>query len=201
MQPNTVPTLDAARVLDALEQAVVAIAPSGEVALFSAGAELLLGLSAAAAIGRSACDLLARPADGEAALERARRDGAWSGDLQVRGNDGALLPVRTRLVALRDSAGEPAGWVATLTDPRAAAGIDALTGLPTRDRFADEVRRAVEAMVPGGELDVLAVTLDSFDAINESLGHSAGDSLMREAATRLREAAGPEGLVARQSAA
>ena len=72
MQPNTVPTLDAARVLDALEQAVVAIAPSGEVALFSAGAELLLGLSAAAAIGRSACDLLARPADGEAALERAR---------------------------------------------------------------------------------------------------------------------------------
>src|SRR5919204_130685 len=82
-----------------------------------------------------------------------------------------------------------------------AVVIDALTGLPTRDRFADEVGRALEGLPPGGELDVLVVTLDSFDAINESLGHSAGDSLMREAAARLREAAGPAGVVARQSAA
>jgi len=57
MHRDTTTTLDPARVLDTLEQAVVAIAPGGEVALFNAGAERLLGIPAASAVSRSACEI------------------------------------------------------------------------------------------------------------------------------------------------
>ena len=69
---------------------------------------------------------------------------------------------------------------------------DALTGLPNRMMFADRVSRLLEhaGRVPEFEFAVLALDLDRFRGINESLGYAAGDRLLVEAARRLEDAVG-----------
>ncbi len=71
---------------------------------------------------------------------------------------------------------------------------DALTGLPNRVLFHD---RLAEAVAAGTGLGLLCLDLDHFKLVNDTLGHPAGDALLREVAGRLRACLGPEGLVAR----
>jgi diguanylate cyclase (GGDEF)-like protein/PAS domain S-box-containing protein len=75
---------------------------------------------------------------------------------------------------------------------------DALTGLPNRLSFVDalaESRRA--AAVSGSPVGILFLDLDHFKLINDSLGHHAGDALLRAVAPRLRAHLRPGDLVAR----
>jgi diguanylate cyclase (GGDEF)-like protein len=72
---------------------------------------------------------------------------------------------------------------------------DSLTGLPNRsllqDRLADVQR------TPGIAVALLFLDLDRFKAVNDTMGHAAGDVLLVEVAERLRAAVGPENLAAR----
>ena len=74
-----------------------------------------------------------------------------------------------------------------LAAARAAAVTDDLTGLANRARFLDRVR---SAMADGGRADtriaVLFLDVDRFKMINDALGHTAGDELLRVLADRLR---------------
>jgi len=67
------------------------------------------------------------------------------------------------------------------------AYLDPLTGLPNRRAFNDELRRLIAAAQRGqGDIALLIVDLDGFKAINDSLGHDAGDAVLAEMAQRLR---------------
>jgi diguanylate cyclase (GGDEF)-like protein len=72
--------------------------------------------------------------------------------------------------------------------------VDALTGLPNRRAFTAYLDRAVAV---DAAIAVLFVDLDGFKAVNDTLGHGAGDELLVETAQRLRAAAGPDGFAAR----
>ena len=101
--------------------------------------------------------------------------------------------------------GVGAGFVGTIEDitdrlafeARLAhqANHDPLTGLPNRTLLADYIAGRFR---PGdGGLACLFLDLDNFKVVNDSLGHTAGDELLIEVATRLRATVRPGDLVAR----
>lgn len=78
------------------------------------------------------------------------------------------------------------------------AAHDPLTGLPHRQLFLEELRRAVDEAKAGDEqLGVLCLDLYGFKWVNESMGHRIGDLLLRKVGERLCGVAGVTGTVAR----
>jgi diguanylate cyclase (GGDEF)-like protein len=78
------------------------------------------------------------------------------------------------------------------------ASTDSLTGLANRGLFRDQLALRISGHDHGnGTLAVLFVDLDDFKDVNDTLGHAAGDELLRVVATRLEETIRPADLVAR----
>src|SRR3989440_3451959 len=66
------------------------------------------------------------------------------------------------------------------------ANYDALTGLPNRNLLHDRLRQAVYAQRVARAIAVVFIDLDHFKFVNDSLGHSTGDKLLKGMADRLR---------------
>ena len=76
---------------------------------------------------------------------------------------------------------------------------DQLTGLANEHLLEEKIQQAIEeAAVDGGSLNVLFIDLDEFKKINDSLGHQAGDKLLKEFSERLLAIVGPEDTVSRR---
>lgn len=73
---------------------------------------------------------------------------------------------------------------------------DALTGLPNR-RYLDQKLAESDAEEIFHPLTILHLDLDRFKEINDTLGHAAGDAILRHAAAVLRQASHPRDLIAR----
>jgi diguanylate cyclase (GGDEF)-like protein len=74
---------------------------------------------------------------------------------------------------------------------------DALTDLPNRLLFSEKLTEAVHGLKDGEDLAVLCLDIDSFKAVNDTLGHSVGDELLKAVAQRLCAAVRETDVVAR----
>jgi diguanylate cyclase (GGDEF)-like protein/PAS domain S-box-containing protein len=99
------------------------------------------------------------------------------------------------------------GWVSTHEDiterRRAEARIehmarhDALTDLPNRVLFREQLEQHLGHLRRGEPLAVLCLDLDHFKAVNDALGHPLGDALLQAAASRIRTCLAETDTVAR----
>jgi diguanylate cyclase (GGDEF)-like protein len=77
------------------------------------------------------------------------------------------------------------------------AHYDALTELPNRISFRQEMDKALARIEQGVTLAVLCIDLDHFKPVNDTLGHPMGDALLQAVSGRLRALVGPTDIVAR----
>jgi diguanylate cyclase (GGDEF)-like protein/PAS domain S-box-containing protein len=140
--------------------------------------------------------------------EQIVRNGRWSGEIWQRRKDGEEFLCSIESSCVYDSNGELALHVAVLSDItqqkraeqelRYLANFDTLTSLPNRSLLSDRLSRAiVRAQREDNRIAVLFMDLDRFKDINDSLGHAAGDRILRAAATRLQQTVGLHHTVAR----
>jgi diguanylate cyclase (GGDEF)-like protein/PAS domain S-box-containing protein len=133
----------------------------------------------------------------------------WTGELQCLSKRGHNIPVKLEICAIpKDD--ESVVYFASVLDisqqKQAEKRImklshyDELTGLVNRGMFYSQLRKFILSSGTGGaHAVILVIDLDRFKVINESLGHDAGNELLKVVATRLKELIGSNDIAARLS--
>ncbi len=125
-----------------------------------------------------------------------RKSGVWQGELVKRCKDGTLVTAFLTVGTVRNRIGQISHYLCVFSDiePLKArqrrleqlAYFDSLTGLPNRMLLMDRLRQmCAAARRHGRQVAVCYLDIDGFKAINDSLGHHAGDSALVEVASRL----------------
>jgi diguanylate cyclase (GGDEF)-like protein/PAS domain S-box-containing protein len=190
---------------------VTVVDRSGVVVYQSGSIERVLGYRAQDLQGRSLFEVMRAPE--AAALRRALAHCAAE-ELRIqtlqmawRHGSGARCEVEVTITNLLDNP-DVGGLVLNTRDVTDRALLerqlteqaftDSLTGLPNRALFKDRLQHALSRRSTAeATVGVMFMDLDGFKAVNDTLGHSAGDELLVQVAARLRAVVRPGDTVAR----
>jgi diguanylate cyclase (GGDEF)-like protein/PAS domain S-box-containing protein len=145
-------------------------------------------------IGRSAAEWVGRihPDDVErvkakVAAHLSQRTPRFEDEHRMRAKDGSYRWVLVRGYAVRDAEGRPYRMTGAQTDVADRRAYDPLTGLPNRALFMERLSQALARSRRRSDalFAVLFIDLDRFKAVNDTLGHLAGDQLLVAVARRL----------------
>ncbi len=202
--------------LNSLAEAVITTDKDGHITFMNPAAEQLTGSTAATAIGKSLETIVSLVDETDRRLLSDPVHQALTSGAAVNLSRRALLLARAngteRSIELsaspmRSGANELAGAVIMLHDVTELRGLarlsyqathDALTGLVNRRDFERRLQEAAEGGQRGDGQHVLCyLDLDRFKIVNDTSGHLAGDSMLREVAKLLRDAVRDSDTVAR----
>ena len=132
----------------------------------------------------------------------------WQGEVVERKKDGTLYLVEETISPLLNKSGQISHFVSihhNIAAPRNEQELnsylayhDILTGLPNRAFFMDAMDKSIQAAKRSHHyVALLFIDLDHFKPVNDTLGHQAGDRLLRAVAERLRNSVRKSDTVAR----
>jgi len=191
----------------------------GNIVSWNLGSEKTFGYTASEAIGKN-ISMLYQEEDIPSLKKYVSvliETGIYNADIYLVTKSKELIPISYSLSLLRDESGNPTGIVGInkdITKRKQAedelfkqknilhyqAHHDALTGLPNRVLFFDRLEQGIiKAKRHSGGLGLFFIDLDKFKHINDSLGHGAGDSVLKIISKRLEDLIRKEDTVARLS--
>ncbi len=201
-----------AAIVETSDDAIVARAPDDTVINWNAAAERMFGWSAEEALGKTFRSLLSQTPEvrTQGRFEKVLRGEpapAPRDDVRRR-KDGSTIHVQTTMSAVRDAQGKILFVSCIMRDVtervlaerhiERLATKDTLTGLSNRGMLTEQMRSAIARSARSHtQLAVMFVDLDHFKAVNDTLGHAAGDDLLRECARRLTDCVRESDIVAR----
>ncbi len=200
-------------VTNAAVEGIIIIDERGVIETFNPSAERMFGYQAAEVTGKNVSMLMPEP--------HARKHDSYlahyvqTGQARVIGRprevmalrkDGSEFPIELNLIEIHIG-GERCftGIIRDVTDRKQAvahilhlAHHDVLTDLPNRTLFYDRLRQAISiAKRERHELALLFLDLDGFKNVNDTLGHDAGDEVLKHTAARIKHCVRESDTVAR----
>jgi diguanylate cyclase (GGDEF)-like protein/PAS domain S-box-containing protein len=173
---------------------------SGRIVMVNPGFTRMRGYDEDEVIGRTAgfynADL-ERESQHETLRAHVLASGHWRGEIWSRHKDGHLIAENRSVTAVKSATGAVRHYIEIASDITRAkrdeellwrqANYDSLTGLPNRHLFLDRLRQAIKGSHRGEHpaFSLLFIDLDQFKEVNDTLGHTFGDQLLKEAAGRL----------------
>ena len=199
--------------LDAMGESVITVDADARIDYINHSAELLLGQTAAQVVGksfpevaslvdendrRSLADLVHKAWTITGRVTTARRAILIPGGAASAGAAHAERFVEISVTPLRSEGKEVAGWVLVLHDTSELRGLtrqmtyqashDALTGLVNRREFERRLQEATDSAQTSAIGHALCyLDLDHFKVVNDTCGHTAGDNMLREIASLIKD--------------
>ncbi len=200
-----------AAIVDSSDDAIIGKTLEGIVLSWNRGAERLYGYSSAEMVGQPIERLVPDVIESDVPmiLEKVRRNERVEHyETKRQRADGAIRDVSLTVSPVRDGDGNTVAAATIARDITERIRLeerlkelvyhDDLTGLMNRRRFTAEAERKVAHCERyGWRGAVLLLDLDNFKALNDALGHNAGDNLIKRAALRMREVVRSTDLLAR----
>lgn len=199
------------KVFENASEGVVITAPDTSIISVNKAFTDVTGYSAEEALGQKP-DMLSSGRQDTAFYQRMWQDlegnGQWQGEIWNSTKSGEIYLEWLSVTAVKDEQGALTHYIGIFSDitsekeneERLAhlAHYDQLTNLPNRVLFNDRLKQSLAlARRANNRLAVMFLDLDGFKAINDSLGHGAGDQLLQEVAKRLSECLRSSDTVAR----
>ncbi|MDP9015107.1 MAG: EAL domain-containing protein [Pseudomonadota bacterium] len=194
--------------LDAMGESVITVDAGGRIDYLNTSAATLLGQKFDQVLGKSFPDVASLVDESDRrSLGDPVRMALTAGGRVTMGRRAVLVPangaaersVELSVTPLKSESGEVLGLVLVLHDTSELRGLarqmtyqashDALTGLVNRREFERRLQEALESAENGDAAHALCyLDLDRFKVVNDTCGHTAGDNMLREVASIIKEA-------------
>jgi diguanylate cyclase (GGDEF)-like protein/PAS domain S-box-containing protein len=213
MMPGAIPTALAPKprgmvTLDAMGESVLTVDADGRIDYINHAAELLLGQNFDQVVGKTFAEVASLVDENDRrSLGDPVRKALNTGGRVTMGRRAVLVPanagpersVEISVTPLRFDGKEISGLVLVLHDTSELRGLtrqmtyqashDALTGLVNRREFERRLQEAMDSAQTGDIAHALCyLDLDRFKVVNDTCGHTAGDNMLREIASLIRDA-------------